>query len=140
MDEYKTDQVATGTMTHDALSYCAWAYDRLRMGDTRAAKELLHMGLKRAQQEDIKAPKRYQSPKVSKPAKTASASPAPGGPPKGGTTARVWAIADAALDEHGSGDIKALRAAIISTCEAEGINKSTAGTQYSKWKRAKNIS
>lgn len=59
--------------------------------------------------------------------------------PKGGTTARVWAIADAVAEEKGTGDIKALRAAIIATCEAEGINKSTAGTQYSKWKRAKGL-
>ena len=59
--------------------------------------------------------------------------------PKGGTTARVWVIADAVAEEQGTGDIKALRAAIIATCEAEGINKSTAGTQYSKWKRAKGL-
>lgn len=69
---------------------------------------------------------------------TGAASSTPSAP-KGGTTARVWAIADAVVEEKGAGDIKALRATIIATCEAEGINKSTAGTQYSKWKRAKGL-
>lgn len=58
-----------------------------------------------------------------------------GGKPKGGTTARVWEIADAVMESIGSEDIKALRSSIITKCEEEGINSSTAGTQYSKWKR-----
>lgn len=58
-----------------------------------------------------------------------------GGKPKGGTTARVWEIADAILADVGSDDLKLLRSNIIAKCEDEGINSSTAGTQYSKWKK-----
>lgn len=54
--------------------------------------------------------------------------------PSKGATARVWVIADAVTAEKG-GTID--RAAIIARCEAEGINPSTAGTQYSKWKKAR---
>ena len=46
--------------------------------------------------------------------------------PRGGITARVWAICD-----EKSGD----RAAIMAACAAEGINPATAGTQYSRWKK-----
>lgn len=49
--------------------------------------------------------------------------------PVKGATARVWAIAD--------GMPTADRASIIAACVAEGINPSTAGTQYSKWKKAR---
>jgi hypothetical protein len=55
--------------------------------------------------------------------------------PKGGVTAQVWAIAD-----HVYGDGPLDRGAIIDACLAAGINKATAGTQYSKWKRARGIS
>lgn len=76
-----------------------------------------------------------------KPAPNVSTGGAPS-VPKGGTTARVWTIADEILmkeDRKEITNIKALRAEIIAACEAEGINKSTAGTQYSKWKRAKGL-
>jgi hypothetical protein len=53
--------------------------------------------------------------------------------PKGGVTGRVWAIADTAAQGGKTG--KELRAAIIATCVAEGIDPSTAATQYSKWTR-----
>lgn len=52
--------------------------------------------------------------------------------PSKGATKLVWEIADRIT---GDGPID--RAVIIAACEAEGINKSTAGTQYSKWKRAR---
>lgn len=65
--------------------------------------------------------------------------PVPTKPRKAGATAKVWEIADVVLTEVGSEDIKALRAAIMDACITDGINKATAGTQYSKWKKAKNI-
>lgn len=48
--------------------------------------------------------------------------------PVKGATARVWAIADTMPTAD--------RKSIIEACVAEGINPSTAGTQYSKWKKA----
>lgn len=57
---------------------------------------------------------------------------APGGPPSKGATARVWAIADEV-----TGDGAVDRGAIIDACVKAGINKSTAATQYSKWKKAR---
>lgn len=63
-----------------------------------------------------------------------------GGPPKGGTTARVWEIASNLLAEKvGEVDVKELRKAVIDACVAEGINQSTAGTQWSKWKKHQNL-
>lgn len=55
--------------------------------------------------------------------------------PKGGITGRVWAIADECAAKGAKG--KDLRAAIITACTGEGIDPSTAATQYSKWNRAK---
>ena len=49
--------------------------------------------------------------------------------PVRGATAKVWGIAD----EVGKAD----RNAIIAACVAQGINPSTAATQYSKWKKAR---
>lgn len=51
--------------------------------------------------------------------------------PVRGATAKVWEIAD--------GVGKADRNAIIAACVAQGINPSTAATQYSKWKKARGI-
>jgi len=68
---------------------------------------------------------------------------APGGsiipnrPKEGTTTAKVWQIADTIYRDF---DIDLnnpdLRNRVISDCEKLGINKSTAATQFSKWKRA----
>lgn len=55
--------------------------------------------------------------------------------PVRGATAQVWAIADTFLNEKGRAD----RAAIIGLCVAAGINAATAGTQYSKWKKARGV-
>lgn len=70
------------------------------------------------------------------------AAPAKGGPattgaPKGGTTARVWAIADAMHAE--SPLTRQDRAKVIAQCTSEGINSSTAGTQWSKWAKARGL-
>lgn len=86
-----------------------------------------------------KAPADWAAPKKKVIAATGTAASTPSAP-KGGTTARVWAIGDAVLGNVGADDVKTLRAAIIQTCLDEGINKATAGTQYSKWKKAKGIS
>lgn len=53
----------------------------------------------------------------------------PSAAPRGGVTAKVWQICDAC-----AGD----RTKIMEACTAAGINKATASTQYSKWKRSKN--
>jgi hypothetical protein len=65
-------------------------------------------------------------------------------PPKStSTTGLVWILADAELSKLGMASIpgdfdwKPLRASIVAACDREGINHSTAGTQYSKWKASK---
>jgi len=58
-----------------------------------------------------------------------------GGAPAKGVTKQVWTIADAVVAEKGGID----RAEIMARCEAAGIHKSTAATQYSKWKRARGL-
>lgn len=52
--------------------------------------------------------------------------------PVRGATARVWAIAD----EVGASS-RADRSKVIDACVAEGINKSTAATQWSKYAKSK---
>lgn len=66
-----------------------------------------------------------------KPAKGGEGPSPSGAAPTKGATALVWTIADRVYGEKGLD-----RAAIIAACEAEGINTSTAGTQYSKWKKS----
>lgn len=63
---------------------------------------------------------------------------APVARPAGGTTKKVWDIADVLRAENPSKDAKALRPLIIEQCKAEGINPSTAGTQYAKWNNSQN--
>ena len=64
-----------------------------------------------------------------------SRAPAEGGKPSpSGATGKVWLIADRVYGQSGLD-----RKAIIDACIAEGINPATAGTQYSKWKKAKGL-
>lgn len=76
----------------------------------------------------------YPETPVSAPTEKAPREPgAPPPRPKAtSTTGRVWEIADR-MREAGSTD----RKAVIAACEAEGINPSTASTQYGKWKASK---
>lgn len=68
-------------------------------------------------------------------------------PKAGSKTGRVWEIAENSwrqmieeAERWGHRlDIKELRKSIISLCEAEGINSSTASVQYGKWKITKNL-
>lgn len=59
---------------------------------------------------------------------------AAGSAPTKGATARVWEIADGVVAK-GSWD----RNSIIAACVAAGINQATAGTQYSKWRKARGL-
>lgn len=65
---------------------------------------------------------------------TGEGSSEPRAAPEKGVTAKVWVIADRVFADKGLD-----RGAIIAACEAEGINASTAATQYSKWKKAKGL-
>lgn len=68
---------------------------------------------------------------------SAPSTPRPSSPatrPAGGTTKKVWDIADDLKARNPSLSAKELRPKIIEACEQENINSSTAGTQYSKWK------
>jgi hypothetical protein len=60
-------------------------------------------------------------------------------PKSGSKTGRVWEIADAILEQYPARptDFKTLRGKIITACEAEGINSSTASVQYGKWRHTK---
>lgn len=57
------------------------------------------------------------------------------GAPSGGVTKRVWDIADQVVGQVGTP--KDLRDQIISVCVEQGINRATAATQYSKWRKAR---
>ena len=56
-------------------------------------------------------------------------------PKAGSTTGRVWEIADN-LYTAGAEITKQLRTSIIDECVRQGINSSTAATQYSKWRKS----
>lgn len=68
-------------------------------------------------------------PTKEKPAKAAK----PAGRPKeGSATGKVWSIGDTLYAD--TGEIPD-RKTVIAACEKEGINPSTASTQYGKWKK-----
>jgi hypothetical protein len=64
-------------------------------------------------------------------------SDAPAAPKKTSTCGLVWELCEKHLAAGLALDSKELRAAIMANCEQEGINKSTAGVQYGKWKASK---
>lgn len=86
-------------------------------------------------------PRAPRAPKAATPAQPREPRPpgAPAARPKGGSTARVWEICDTHEAARNGGDIKAMRKSIISACEAEGINASTASVQYGKWKSSNGL-
>ncbi len=58
----------------------------------------------------------------------------PSAPKSGSTTRRVWEIADALWTPPGP---MPDRKKVMAACEAQGINPSTASTQYGKWKASR---
>lgn len=58
-------------------------------------------------------------------------------PKPGSTTARVWDVADAAMEGFSDVNDKQLRDTVVQQCVGEGINISTARTQFGHWKRDK---
>lgn len=69
--------------------------------------------------------------------KTSSSGPAKR-PKPGSATGKVWDIADKVLESSGYGPYdKALRNLVVAECVKEGINSSTAATQFGKWKGSK---
>lgn len=54
----------------------------------------------------------------------------------GGVTAAVWQIADQCSQQYGDVSIPELRKIIIDKCVQNGINFSTASTQYARWKKS----
>lgn len=55
--------------------------------------------------------------------------------PKGGVTLQVWETCDSVFQTNQA--LSAIRSIIIDKCVEQGIDKSTAATQYSKWKASK---
>lgn len=59
-------------------------------------------------------------------------------PKEGSKTGTVWIIAEKIWQENNySTNWKDIRHKIVSACEAQGINSSTASVQYGKWKNTK---
>lgn len=83
----------------------------------------------------------YEAQKLAKdvPRESRASNPSTYVPPKGGSkTGRVWEIAEPIYEAASKPlDWKELRKQIVSACEAEGINGSTASVQYGKWKQTK---
>ena len=74
-------------------------------------------------------------PQTTKPASAAVSMDAP---KAGSKTGLVWQIADTIYnDQPKPVDFKIARRLIITACEAEGINGSTASVQFSKWVKTK---
>lgn len=82
----------------------------------------------------VKETKKQAEGNPAKPEKTKEPSPnkAAKRPKEESMTGKVWALADSL---HASTGEIPDRKAVVSACEAEGINPSTASTQYGKWKK-----
>lgn len=65
--------------------------------------------------------------------------PNPKPPSSKGSTGRVWEIADDVYGGFPDTPVKELRALVIQTCTEAGIHPATAATQWSKWKKAKQL-
>lgn len=63
-------------------------------------------------------------------------------PKEGSMTARVWECADWLYSQQNQQDsnCKTLRDEVIKVCVDNGVNSSTAATQFSKWRKALNAS
>lgn len=80
----------------------------------------------------VAEPTEPKPPKAAKAVKAPTVSATPAGVPKSGTTTgRVWEIADT-MRSQARGDYPD-RKEVLAKCEHEGINPSTASTQYAKW-------
>ena len=86
---------------------------------TEAAKKVTKKAAKKAA-----APKPVKEPRV--------VQNSIGQPSKGTTSARIWEIADYYTTETGS---PAVRGDVVGACVAEGLNSSTASTQYGRWRK-----
>lgn len=82
-------------------------------------------------------PDDWASPKLKPGKASASTGGGGGGAPSKGATARVWAIADAMHEETPL--VRSDRARVVAECVSQGINSSTAGTQWSKWAKDKGL-
>lgn len=65
--------------------------------------------------------------------------PNPKPPSVKGSTGRVWEIADEVYGGFPETPIKELRGLVIAACIEAGIHPATAATQWSKWKKAKQL-
>jgi hypothetical protein len=95
----------------------------------------LRKTLGRDLEEQTCLPKKERAlPKV----KAAKAGALPTRPKAGTLTERVWQAGDWLYSQQSPQDIncRTLRDAVISTCVENGVNPSTASTQYAKWKKA----
>lgn len=57
-------------------------------------------------------------------------------PRHGGISAKVWELAELCSKENPDVSVPELRKIIIDRCTKEGINLSTASTQYARWKKS----
>lgn len=78
-----------------------------------------------------------RAPAAPRPPRDPNAPPVSAEAPKRGATARVWEIAEKIWIESGKPDPKDIRKQIVKACEDEGINTSTAGVQFGKWRATK---
>lgn len=125
----------------------AAVYDAIeRMPADTTAQEILDAKHRELHPEDFVEMKVSTStPRVAaaeKPAKNNSPKPVSTGskrPAEGSVTGRCWALADCLLGDSdlSAVDLKALRASLVEAAVAQGIDPSTASTQFSRWKAAK---
>jgi len=102
----------------------------LEQQETRVVDTLITVDLNDPTPMELdKAPRK--APREAAPRKEA------GRPKAGSATGRVWEIADGviAAGTHNLSD-KGLRGAVVGAAVAEGINPSTAGVQFLKWKKS----
>ena len=80
-----------------------------------------------------KAPKKEKAPKKPKAPQQNGVSR----PGEGTSTGKVWGFADSLSAKEGK---PASRKAVLEMCATEGINPSTAATQYGRWRKFNGLS
>lgn len=124
----------------------AAVYDAIeRMPADTTTQEILDAKHRELRPEDfveMKAPANTRVTPAEKAPKNTTPKPVSTGgkrPAEGSVTGRCWTLADSLLGDNDLSaiDLKVFRASLVEQAVAQGIDPSTASTQFSRWKAAK---
>lgn len=130
-----TDRIMRGREYRDAVMQVSELLESMKPDDTNLGALVRKLG------RPLKEPD-FTPAKESKKERASSAGGIPTRPKEGTMTVRAWEAADWYYSQQEPKDLdsKELREMVVTACVENGVNKSTAGTQFGKWKRHQQMS